>query len=103
MTSSSSAIHWVTGITCFFAVAVCGILAGGVIATRAVTMSSMGVDQISTALGGAMAGGIAGVIVGALLGVRLRPRGHLLVATVALILTVAVVFIAIAWQPRVGA
>jgi alkylated DNA repair dioxygenase AlkB len=59
-------------------------------------MSNMGVDQISTALGGAMAGGMAGVIAGALLGIRLRPRGHLLVATLAPIATIAVVFLAIA-------
>ena len=93
---SSSAIQWLTGISCCFAVAVFGVLAGGVIAARVTAMSNMGVDQISTALGGAMAGGMAGGIAGALLGIRLRPRGHLLVATLALIATIAVVFLAIA-------
>lgn len=101
--TSSSPIRWLTGLTCFLGVSVLGVLLGGILATRVlVEMSPNGVDQIATALGGAMVGGIIGVIVGVLLALRLKSRGHLLVATVALLAAVGTLMIAMSWQPRVG-
>jgi hypothetical protein len=68
-----------------------GFIFGAMVATRIMTTSGMGFDQLADALGGMMIGSLGGLVVGIVLMRRLTPASKLVVGLLAIAVTVGTI------------
>jgi len=86
---SSRVLSWLTSALCILATALFGLVGGIAVATRVLSPSVMGVDQLASALGGFSLGGLAGLIVGIVLSRLLSPSRRVLAAVLAFFMSAA--------------
>lgn len=79
-----------------------GLVAGVLVATRVLTTSAMGWDQLADALGGGIVGALLGLVTGALLVRRLGTRRRLVLALLALAGALLCLLYVRATPPRVA-
>ena len=84
----SRLLPWLTALLCVTATGLAGIVGGIAVATRLLSTSTMGVDQLASALGGFAVGGLAGLLLGIALTRWLTPGRRAAVALLAFLASV---------------